>query len=142
MLLSRYGADAFERFAAVPEGWLPPGNRVWIRYNGTDRCIEMTESRPLPFEVVNHGYWEIPSPKLGRELIEITDAWKTLREERDRLNQDLRNALYGFATEAALRDGWPEAYAHLAPPSGPTPNLPTVRVEDLNRRIAALREAA
>lgn len=141
VLIHRYGDDAFARFAALPEGWLPMVEIIGVRFEDLTWRLRLAEARPLPTEVYQGGNYEL-MPPLGRELKAIRVEHDRLHTERDALYKDIRAALAGFTTHAQLHDGWPEAYAYLSVPTGRQTNLPAIRVEDINARIVALREAA
>ena len=140
VILTRYGKDAFAKFAAVPVGWLPTGKTFYVRYDGVSRGLTLDEARALPAELT-HGVHEL-SDALGRELTAIVAEGRRLDMEREKLRCEVRAALAGFATVAQLRDGWPEAHRLLAVPEAPAYPVPAVRVEAVNERIAALKEAA
>lgn len=141
VILRRYGRDAFARFDALPSGWLPTLKRFGVSYPNHKRSLELAEARSLPAEMYHGAAYEL-NDALGAKLVALDDAELQLARDREQLDEDVRRTLAAFGTEAQLRDGWPEAHAYLAVPAAATANLPAVRVEDLNRRIAALKEAA
>lgn len=141
IIIDKYGKDAFAQFDAVPTGWLTTANQFLIRHHGNTRWLCLEEARALPHELTIGRYELEEHPKLLREYEGMLTECSRLSMERQQLQTDTAAALRAFGTEAALRDGWPEAHAYLTVPRV-MHQLPAVRIEDLNRRIAALKEAA
>jgi hypothetical protein len=142
IILAKYGKDAFAKFDAVPVGWLTTANQFLVRYNNRSHYVVLEEARALPSElVVGNMELEEDYPILMREHLALREAQERLSQDSQQLQIEIANTLRAFGTEAALRDGWPEAYSKIAVPRV-THQLPAVRVEDINRRIAALKEAA
>jgi len=141
VILERYGRDALARFDAVPAGWLPVFKELNVGYGNHRRLVRLEEARALPAELYHRGTVEL-SDRLGRRLVNLDDAEGQLHRDREALLSQVKKALAQFKTEAALRDGWPEAWAHLERPSERTVALPAVRVADVNELIRRYKEAA
>lgn len=142
VILDRYGRDAFDRFDAVPPGWLTTSKRFLVGRGTANHYLNLEEARPLPHELAMGHFGLDDRPRLAARFDDLVAAQKQLSRYREQLQWDVRNALAQFSTEAALRDGWSEGYVYLAVPSASAHPVPAVRVEDLNARIAALKEAA
>lgn len=143
LLRHAYGDDAFERMAALPEGWLATTRTVRFDGEGTvhGRCqVELDEYTRVPFEVTCGV--PLPAP-LGwvADLADLRCAQADLADDERRLRSQVGTVLASFRTVEALAEGWPEGFAHL-PIVVPRDPLPAVRVDDLNAAIAAARDAA
>jgi len=66
-----------------------------------------------------------------------------LEQELDQLETQITATLAAYTTVEKLAVGWPEGYEELPQELlAETGNLPALRIDDLNARIAAAKEAA
>ena len=97
---------------------------------------------PVRLPAIREMYPEAPAPWVI-EFNRYDAAVKALAKERQQLSLEVRGTLAAFTTVEKLAQEWPEGYAHFPHESlvagGPVPAL---RIEDLNARLAAAREAA
>lgn len=144
MLRERYGDDLFERIAKLPNGWLPTTNRV--RFEGSPlgpSHLMLMEYAPLPAETSWSGTRLTPSDALIAESDALVLAREQMHDEREQLNSVIRSALASMTTVEQLADRWPEGYRHLPTSTHAVASgLPALRIEDVNARIAAAKEAA
>ena len=140
-LRHQYGDDCFERFAAVPEGWLPSTNTVYVEPKDqayTKRVeLHLEEYRPLP-ATVSYGNPIPLDARLTREVIKYLVEGETLKSERETLSPIIWNALRGFTTAEALAERWPEAAAKMKHSSF-VGTLPMVTVDSVRDRISAAK---
>lgn len=162
MVKHRYGDDVFERCRALPEGWLPSvkilslshdlvqsfpryrhesGRYASLRPAGS---VRLSDYAPLPASAERVAWGvEHVSAVDGASLHDLFADRVRLEEDLAQLERQVVATLASFSTVEALAEGWPEGYKHfpheaLASAGG----LPAPRIEDLDARIAVLREAA
>lgn len=140
------------KFADCPQCWFPLTNRIfWYARldDGTeeDQILHVSNFRRLP-SFLTDGYNDNDD---GRpDLSQFADEVLTLRKkllEHDKRRCDLRRKIKGVLrnvnTDAQLKDTWPEAIAFLNLSAEAVPNLPEIRIADLNGELGlALKEAA
>jgi hypothetical protein len=137
-----YGEDALRQMAMLPEGWLPLASRISFKYSEAERhynhTIALTDPVRLP---ASHSYPKVPTH--WRKLWDDhTVAQGVLRKEREQLKLEITGTLQAFTTVEKLAEGWPEGYAYFPHHELAPVALPALRIEDLNARLAAAREAA
>jgi hypothetical protein len=157
---ARFGDDVFARCRALPEGWVDVHKRIQIygcdttlpryvvndhRYSYTkpDKHIELAEAVPLP-NAFMRSWSKNDFGRFWPEVVDLFQARCDLHTELTSLAQQLAGTLAGFTTVERLAEDWPEAYRALpqellAPAAV---HLPAAKLDDLNARLAALREAA
>lgn len=150
LLLDIYGADLFERIKQMPEGWLPVGNcvnfHILVADGRTHRTVHLLEYTRLPHSA--SLYQGVADYAEGHPFAAAyyahREAERALQAEERQLKQQVRTTLEAFTTVEKLAADWPEGYAYFPHDlvAGAPTNLPALRVEDLNRRLAAAREAA
>lgn len=144
-LIHHFGADCFERFSALPEGWLPSVNTVYVEPKDqahTKRVdLQLDEYRPLPSSV-SYGSPIPLDTKLSRGVVKWMADGEQLNSERSTLSIIIFNALRAFTTQEALAEKWPEAAAKLnSNQRAATPHqLPAVSVDDVRVRLAAAKK--
>lgn len=90
---------------------------------------------------IAHGAIELHATSLS-DYLDFVATENALVEERRLLREQVLGTLGGFYTVEAFAEGWPEGYAHFPHPELAPTTLPAFRVEDLNTRLTAAREAA
>lgn len=140
LLRALYGEDSLRRMAELPEGWLPLTSHVSFSYvpapsaYSHNTILIMSDPVRVP---ASHNYPLVPQ---GCLLLweKLNSQRKELKSERRQLEMEITGTLRAFTTV-----GWPEGYAHFQHQTLATVgNLPALRIEDLNARLAAAREAA
>lgn len=150
ILRRELGEDALTRIAALPPGWLPFANHQ-IRFktrttHGVHRypteatSLTLANAMPVP-AFVSHNQLEVGPTSVAEVEVFCADA-ALLVDERELLKKQVLGTLAGFYTVEALATGWPEGYAYFPVPELAPETLPAHRIEDLNARLAAAREAA
>lgn len=152
------GEDALARLASLPPEWFPrvtslrigneqaayrhtPGTGSYVgRPQSLNPCLRFAESVAAPAYVA-HGAIELHATSLV-DYLDFVATENALVEERRLLREQVLGTLGGFYTVEAFAEGWPEGYAHFPHPELAPTTLPAFRVEDLNARLAAVREAA
>ena len=145
VVVAAYGADVWDRIEALPDGWLPVVKHI-LASIGSERVLNLTfrDFWPLPTEVA-HG--RIMLSLAGNEAIldeyhEIAADRNAIKAQREQLKAEVYAVLNSVTTAERLAEVWPEGLAEL-PPEWLTPrSVPAPLVEDLNKRIALLREVA
>lgn len=143
LLRHAYGADVFERMAALPVGWL--GTTKSLYFDG-GMLRQLNRIRFLEYTTVPHevqcGRNLDPPPGWIADLVDMCSDDADIATEETQLSNQIRAVLASFTTVEKLSDGWPEGYAHLPAETMAPTQLPSLRIDDLNARIAAAREAA
>ena len=137
LLRETYGAEALRRMADLPEGWMPTTQT--LRINGNVPPVMLSDPVRVPSRDLYNfnpgvgwlGEWEGHQGKR-----------RAIKEERESLRREILGTLQAFRTVEKLAEGWPEGYAHFPHPELAPANLPALRIEDLNARLSAAREAA
>jgi Nucleotide modification associated domain 5 len=161
--IARYGTDVFAVCQSLPEGWLNVAKEIrFLRYDNTPQPkyvpgrgrgtadaysepkyhLSLSEAAVLPNSF--KAPWTVAD--FGTSYDEVYAFF----EERARFYEELRAldlqvtaTLASFKTVEDLAAGWPEGYVHFPHDMlAETGALPVPRLDDLNARIAALREAA
>jgi hypothetical protein len=141
LLRQMYNHEDLLRMAQLPDGWLPLTSHLQFKSaDGWRSQVNLSDSVRIPacynYHFVAPGDWI-------DKWNDLRESQKALDEERDHLAAQVRGTLSGFTTVEKLAQGWPEGYAHFPHEAlaagGPVPAL---RIEDLNARLAAAREAA
>jgi hypothetical protein len=143
LLRALYGDDALRRMAELPEGWLPLTSSVSFSHTSDGGYLHHTSvgmSDPVRVPA-SHSYPDAP-PGWVLLWTKLKDQRTELNAERLQIELEIRGTLAAFTTVEKLAEGWPEGYAHFPHPELAPTNLPALRIEDLNARLAAAREAA
>lgn len=139
-LQHHYGPDIFDRLAVLPEGWLPSGNSVWVKWQRHGRKCQLLEYRRLPhFVVIGQDSIQL-TDVLGQDLLEIERGWEQYAKHREQTDKEIRGALAGFTTVAQLKSEWPEAHAHLNIPADPALRPPATRIDQIMQRLSLMKE--
>jgi hypothetical protein len=111
--------------------------RDWME----QRCsLVLAQSMPVP-AFVAHNQLEIGQDSKDEVDALVADA-VTMWREREQLHTQVIGTLGGFYTVEEFAQKWPEGYVHFPHPELVPTTLPAYRVEDLNARLTAAREAA
>ena len=141
LLREMYGEADLRRMAELPDGWLPLTRGLQFFLSSAHHLDRVELIDPVRV-TANHSYRYQPSDG----WIEQWEAHKarrvSLRTERRALEMEVRGTLAAFRTIEKLAAEWPEGYAHFPQPALAPANLPALRIEDINARIAAAREVA
>jgi hypothetical protein len=144
LIEAMYGKEVLRRMAMLPDGWLPLYHKIQFSTGkGTSRYISnyVTLSDPVRLPARHDHYQEAPVDWLAK-WTEFDEARIALRKEREQLKTQIAGTLKAFTTVERLAEGWPEGYAHFPHHELAPVALPALRIEDLNARLAAAREAA
>lgn len=164
ILARELGEDSMIRIASLPDGWLPRHDtlhihnddaprrgRLFVDYRGKVEAgynqqafLNFASSVAMPAAWVFNGDGGMPplGPVSLGEYQSFAARERVLTEEVKSLERSIAAALAGFTTIERLAQDWPEAYAHFPHPELAPSTLPAARIEDINARIAAAREAA
>ena len=158
ILRRELGEDGFVRITQIDPTWLPMTKDLYFAnynlkfhtlfaYGGgqiyqthLNTSLTLANAAPLPAFVAEHRL-EVGSASVV-ELDAFTLECAALVEEFERLSKQVVGTLGGFYHVEDFAAEWPEGYAHFPHPELAPTSLPAFRVEDLNARIAAAREAA
>lgn len=150
ILRRELGKDALIRIAALPPGWLPLIETVrfecevhrWRPHHLHHSIVwlSLDASMPVPASVAHGGI--APSKPSIKELEEFCADERAMFVEREQLETQVKGTLAAFTTVERFAEDWPDGYVHFPHPELAPTTLPAVRVIDLNRRLAAAREAA
>jgi hypothetical protein len=162
LTLKRYGRDVFDRCRALPEGWLGVHKAITFDYElrqtnfprrfvvegkysrrwPSNYMIELSEAAALPNSFAQSWNRNEMGPLYDDVYGHFEDI-VVLAEELENLAIQTRAVLASFTTVEKLAEGWAEGYAHLPQELlADTGGVPAPRIEDLNKRIAALQKAA
>ncbi len=141
LLRAQYSDRDLRLMASLPEGWLPLSSQLGVKANNYQRTIALSDPVRLP---ATHPYvFNIDDAPAFRDEIEAHFAARqAMRTERNQLSCEIAGTLSAFITVEKLAEGWPEGYAHFPHGELAPVALPALRIEDLNARLAAAREAA
>lgn len=164
----RFGDDVFERCRALPEGWLNTHKIISIAYKAAQdlpnayeevsvyrgrtklqpvwfsRTLSLSNAAVLPNIFAGDWNQDAFGSILWSDVYDYFAAGVALHEEMKQLRIEIRGVLAGFTTVERLAEGWPEGYSHLPAEllaATGAANLPAVRIEDLNARLAAFGHA-
>lgn len=148
LLHAWYTDDDLRQMNELPDGWLPRVTRLHFTVGKSDTGVYcrisdyVTLSEPVRLPAMHDYYKEAPPTWLAKWAA-LAERRRALNEECKQLATQVAGTLTGFTTVERLAKGWPEGYAHFPHEAlavgGPVPAL---RIEDLNARLAAAREAA
>jgi len=148
LLHAWYSAGELHRMNELPDGWLPQTTRLQFVVGKTDTAIypKMSHyvklSDPVRLPALHDFYKEAPSTWLVKWSA-LAEKHRALDEERKQLTTQITGTLAAFTTVEKLAQGWPEGYAHFPHRDlAAVGQFPALRIEDLNTRLAAAREAA
>lgn len=150
------GDDGLRLLATLPRDWLPMvstmhlDREVYGERSPSRRLyycapfLNLAESAPVPQWLAAYRQ-TVPVPlasELGGEIALFLRDEREMLKEQETLKQEVWNLLAGFITVERLAQDWPEAYAAFPHATLVVPGVPALRVEDVNARLAAAREAA
>lgn len=141
-----YGEDAFEKFAAVPAGWLSQGREFTARLadevSGYGVHLHLTESIPMPYGLNRNSirvskklYAKMEAHKVAYDKAQAEYGLLSGYNSRSGRDGQINQALRAIKTVEELQEKWPEAYALLPAEDGgqgcaPKYNLPALPIAD------------
>ncbi len=159
LVRARFGKDVFERCRELPEGWLSIHKTISLKYEVRQALpkfvrpgggyaepagkLDLVDYAPLPYAMRDDLDREMVGCHYDAVYALFEDRVELLRE-LDNLATQTRAVVNAYSTIERLAEGWPAGFA-LLPAEALKPTgagLPAPRIEDLDKRIAALKEAA
>ncbi len=139
LLHHMYSSQELRQMAELPEGWLPLYSSLNFRHGNYSAQVTLTDPVRLP---ANHGHrFETPDAWY-QDYVEMRTNRTAMFRERKQIEMEIAGTLSAFTTVEKLADSWPEGYAYFPHGELAPVALPALRIEDLNARLAAAREAA
>ena len=144
VIVAAYGPDVWVQIASIPLGWLPKLKDVHFSLGERNYRTTFAEYRSIPNDAVcaRLSLALAGNEAILDELHEIEAERCAIRAQRGQLKAEIYAVLNSVTTVDRLGEVWPEGLTELPPEWLAPKSVPAPLVEDLNKRIAVLREAA
>lgn len=150
-----FTADERKMLRAAPEGWFPTVSAVRVQVEGgTVEEIHFGDRQRVPFEVYDNRWSKIvavvspdhPYLSLDKQLDaareDISNKESALKEQKRELKVRAIAVIESVTTVKRLLEVWPEVHDFLPEENaGPSGNLPTILIADLNTALGLTKEA-
>ncbi len=129
---------------SLPKGFLPERDEVRVAVDGDFLHLPLGEPRRVISEKAGYNAWKnyTHDSVIGKQILEVRAAEGKLNEDYTSLRSKAQTILNSVTTVKSLLATWPEVSQFLPANPDVVANLPAIPVEELNKTIAAMREAA
>jgi hypothetical protein len=124
----------------APKGWLPMRTHIELNVAGLSVTLHLARESAIPDSI--DGKYQaklgsIPEGVLANEIQELLAAQEAVKARKKTAHATLQALVEQHTTTDDLAKAWPEGKAFLVKLERkvPVPNLPAVRIEDLNKML-------